>query len=95
MPFHLGKWITLINEYEYELLCRSTTDPSMTLEDREHFKVKLKNIALSSYKLLNDDCKYENNLLYEELSSFKSLMRNKNIVIQKADNGNTVVTIDK
>ena len=67
----------------------------MTLEDRERFRAKLKDIALSSYKLLNDDCKYENNLLSEELSSFKSLMRNKNIVIQKADNGNTVVTIDK
>ena len=28
----------------------------------ERFKAKLKDIALSSYKRLNDNCKYENNL---------------------------------
>ena len=67
----------------------------MTSEDRERFKAKLKDIALSSYKLLNDNCKYENNLSSEELSSLKTLMRNKNIVIQRADKGNTVVIIDK
>ena len=80
---------------EYELLYRSTTDLSMTLEDRERFKAKLKDIALSSYKLFNDNCKYENNLSSEELSSLKTLMRNKNIVIQKTDKGNSVVIIDK
>ena len=80
---------------EYELLYRSTTDPSMTSEDRQRFKAKLKDIALSSYKLLNHNCKYENNLSSEELSSLKTLRRNKNIVIQKADKGNTVVKIDK
>ena len=80
---------------EYELLYRSTTDLSMTSEDRERFKAKIKDIALSSYKLLNDNCKYENNLSSEELSSLKTLMRNKNIVIQKADKGNTVVIMDK
>ena len=80
---------------EYELLYRSTTDLSMTSEDRERFKAKLKDIALSSYKLLNDNCKYENNLSSEELSALKTLMRNKNIVIQIADKGNTVVIMDK
>ena len=50
---------------------------------------------MSSYKLLNDNCKYENNLSSEELSSLKTLTRNKNIVIQRADKGNTVVIIDK
>ena len=62
---------------------------------RKLFKAKIKDIALSSYKLLNDNCKYENNLSSEELSSLKTLMRNKNIVIQKADKGNTVVIMDK
>ena len=32
-------------------------------------KAKLEDIALSSYRLLNDNCKYENNLSSEELSS--------------------------
>ena len=56
---------------KYELLYRGTTDLSMTLEDRESFNDKLKDIALSFYKLLNDNCKYENNLSSEELSSLK------------------------
>ena len=80
---------------EHELLLKSTADLSVTSEDRERFKAKLKNIALSSYKLLNDNCICENNISSEELSSLKSLMRNKNIVIQKADEGNTVVILDK
>ena len=50
---------------EYELLYRSTTDLSIT-EDKERFKAKLKDIALSSYKLLNYNCKYENNVSSEE-----------------------------
>ena len=80
---------------EYELLYRSTTDLFMTSESRERFKAKLKDIALSSYKLLNNNYKYEDNLSSEQLSSLKSLTRNKNIVIQKADKHNTVVIIDK
>ena len=67
----------------------------MTSEDRERFIAKLKDVALSSYKLLNDNCKCGNNLSSEELSSLKTLMRNKNIVIQKGDKGNTVAIIDK
>ena len=67
----------------------------MTSEDRKRFKAKLKDIALSSYKLLNDNCKYENNLSSEELSSLKTLMRNKNFIIQKADRGNIIVLIYK
>ena len=67
----------------------------MTSEDRKRFKAKLKDIALSSYKLLTDNCKYENNLSSEELSSLKTFTRNKNIIIQKADKGNTLVIIDR
>ena len=50
---------------------------------------------MSSYKLLNDNCKYENKVSPEELSYLKSLLRNRNIVIQKGEKGNTVVIIDK
>ena len=67
----------------------------MTPEDRECFRAKLKGLALTSYKLLNDNCKYENKVSSEELSSLKSLMRNKNIVLQKAEKGNTVVIVGK
>ena len=69
---------------EFELLYRSTFDLSMTAEEKDHFKTKLKDIALSSFKLLSDNCKFENNLSAEEINSLKALMKNKNI-IQKAD----------
>ena len=58
-------------------------------------KAKLKDITLSSYRLLNDNCKYENTLSSEELSSLKTLMRIKILIIQKADRGNIIVIIDK
>ena len=58
-------------------------------------ELNYKVIALSSYKLLNDNCKYENKVSSEELSYLKSLLRNRNIVIQKGEKGNTVVIIDK
>ena len=75
---------------EFELLYRST----VTTEEKDRFKTKLKDIALSSFKLFSDNCKFENNLSAEEINSLKALMRNKDI-IQKADKGNTVVITDK
>ena len=75
---------------EFELFYRST----VTTEEKDHFKTKLKDIALSSSKLFSDNCKFENNLSAEEINSLKALMRNKDI-IQKADKGNTVVITDK
>ena len=80
---------------EFELLYRSTLDLSMTTEEKDRFKTKLKDIALSSFKLFSDNCKFESNLSAEEINSLKALMRNKDIIIQKADKGNTVVITDK
>ena len=80
---------------EFELLYRSTLDLSMTTEEKDRFKTKLKDIALSSFKLFSDNCKFEYNLSAEEINSLKALMRNKDILIQKADKGNTVVITDK
>ena len=80
---------------ESELLCRSTFDLSMIIEEKDPFKTKLKDIVLSSFKLFSDNCKYENNLPAEEINSLKALMRNKGIIIQKVDKGNTVVITDK
>ena len=80
---------------KFELLYRSTLDLSMTTEEKDCFKTKLKDIALSSFKLFSDSCKFENNLSAEEINLLKALMRNKDIIIQKADKGNTVVITDK
>ena len=67
----------------------------MTSEEKDCFKTQLKDMALSSLKLFNGNCKFENNLSAEEISSLKALMRKKNIIIQKADKGNTIVITDK
>ena len=67
----------------------------MTAEEKDHFKTKLKDIALSSFKLLSDNCKFENTVSAEEKNLFKALMRNKDIIIQKADKSNAVVIADK
>ena len=80
---------------EFELSYRSTIDLSLTTEEENCFKTKLKDIALSSFKLFSDSYKFENNLSAEEINLLKALMRNKDIIIQKADKGNTVVITDK
>ena len=80
---------------EFELLYRSTLDLSMTAAEKDHFKAKLKDIALSSFKLFSGNCKFESNLSAEEMNSLKLFMRNKDIIIQKADKVNTVAIIDK
>ena len=79
---------------EFELFYRSTLDLSMTTKEKDRFKTKLKDIALSSFKLFSDNCKFENNLSAEEINSLKALMRNKDI-IREADKGNTAVITDK
>ena len=79
---------------EFELLYRSSLDLSMTTEAKDR-KTKLKDVALSSFKLLSDNCKFENNLFAEEINLLKALMRNKDIIIEKVDKGNTVVITDK
>ena len=43
----------------------------------------------------SDNCKFENNLSVEETKSLKAFMRNKDVIIQKGDKGNTVVITDK
>ena len=80
---------------EFELLHRSTLDLSMKTDEKDHSKTKLKNIALSSFKFFSENCKFENNLSAEKINSLKALVRNKDIIIQKFDKGNTVAITDK
>ena len=63
-------------------------------EERDRFKTEVKKYGIV-IKLFSDDCKFENNLSAEDIKSLKDLMRNKYIIIQKADKGNTVVITDK
>ena len=56
---------------EYELLYRSNLDLSMTTEEKDCFKFKLNDIALTSFKLFSDNWKFENNLSTLEINSLK------------------------
>ena len=80
---------------EFELLYRNTLDLELSSEVRNNFKTRLKDISLSSLKYYNDNCEFEKNLSTEEFKSLKNLVKQKDIVIQKADKGNTVVLTDR
>ena len=95
IPPKLKDYSNFIAEFKLLYLYRSTLDLSMKTEEKDRFKTKLKDIALSSFKLFSDNCKFENNLSAGEINSFKALLRNKDIIIQKANKDNTVVISDK
>ena len=56
-------------------------------------KTKTKETTLSSFKQYNKNP--QQNLSKEELAALKSLSKNKGITIQKSDEGNSVIIVDK
>ena len=62
-------------------------------EDLDFTKTKTKETALSSFRQYNKSP--QQNLSKEELAALASLSKNKDIVIQKSDKGNSVVIVDK
>ena len=64
-------------------------------EDMSLIKARLLNTSLTSYQKLSNDQDPPKNLTPAEFKAIKLLLKNKNIVIQKADNGNNVVVLDK
>ena len=65
----------------------------MSNEDLDFVKTKTKETALSSFRQYNKNP--QQNLSKEELSALTDLSKNKDIVIQKSDKGNSVVIVDK
>ena len=57
-------------------------------------KSNIKNIGWSSFRLYNKKGHRFENLSEQEYKAFINLQGNKNIIIQKADKGNSVVVID-
>ena len=57
------------------------------------WKKKTKETALSSFKQYNENS--QQSLSKEELIVLTNLSKNKDIVIQRSDKGNSVVTVDK
>ena len=58
-------------------------------------KAGLLDTALTSYQNFSRDREPPENLTSSEFKAFKRLSKNKDIIIQKADKGNTVVILDK
>ena len=58
-------------------------------------KARLLDTALTSYQNFSSDQEPPENLISSEFKALKRLSKNKDIVIQKADKGNTVVILDK
>ena len=62
-------------------------------EDLEFVKTKTKETALSSFRQYNKSP--QQNISKEELAALASVSKNKDIVIQKSDKGNSVVIVDR
>ena len=58
-------------------------------------KARLLDTALTSYQNFSSDQDPPENLTSSEFKAHKGLSKNKDIVIQKADKGSTVVILDK
>ena len=79
----------------FELLYRDIMKEEEVKESLLHLKTRLKDVGLSSFRLYNKkDHRFEN-LDSNEYEAFLGLAGNENIIIQKADKGNTVVIVDK
>ena len=62
-------------------------------EDLDFVKTKTKETSLSSFRQYNKNPLQ--NLSKEELATLTNLVKNKDIIIQKTDKGNSVVIVDK
>ena len=62
-------------------------------EDLDFVKTRTKEAALSSYRNYNNNVPQR--LSKEDFLALQNLRKNKNIVIQRSDKGNSVVVVDK
>ena len=76
----------------FELLYRHVYDSD---NKDESLLQKSKDAKLSSNRVYNEKNYHYRNVSQEEYDAFINLINNKNIIIQKADKGNTVVIIDR
>ena len=79
----------------FELLYRDIKTTNLNTIQNETIKTKLLDTAFSSFDTFKKKNKAKNNFRETELQTLNSLLQNKDIIIQKADKGNTIVVIDK
>ena len=81
----------LVNfEFFYRNICNLDI---LSNEHLDFVKTRTKEAALSSYRNYNNNV--PQHLSKEEFLALQNLRKNKNIVIQKSDKGNSVVVVDK
>ena len=81
-------FITLISILFYRIIRNLDV---LSNGDLDFFKTKIKDAALSSFRFYNANV--PQNLSEEELEALDRLSKNKNLVVQKADKGNSVVLV--
>ena len=76
-----------------ELLYRDVDSLEVSNLDKEFIKSRLRDSAFSSYK--DTGKTFEKNLPNAELDALKILLKNKDVIVQKADKGNAVVILNR
>ena len=79
----------------FELLFRDVKQENLCIEDLSLTKARLLDTALSSYESFSSDQSPSENLTASKFKALRHLSKNKNIVIQKTDQGNTIVILDR
>ena len=78
----------------FELLYRDTKSEEVPIENLIILKNKLLDTATSSYAKIESG-RIKSNLSTGEAKALRNLTKQKVIIVQKADKGNTVVILDK
>ena len=79
----------------FELLFRDTKSNSESSVDLASVKARLQDTAFTSYSAFNKDNSLPSNLSNNELESLCKLENESNLLIQKANKGNTFIILDK
>ena len=79
---------------QFELFFRDIRNLDiLSNEDLDFVKTKTKEAALSSYRSYNNNV--PQNLSKEEFTALQNLSKNKDLIIQKSDKGNSVVIVQR
>ena len=77
----------------FELLYRNVDSLEVSNLDKDFIKSRLRDSAFSSYK--DTGKTFEKNLPKAEFDALKILLKNKDLIVQKADKGNAVVILNR
>ena len=80
--------------FPFELLFSDIKNTNSTIPQTKAVKSKILDTAFASFDAFNND-KVRSNLSKEELKALHNLSKQKYLVIQKADKGNTVAITEK